>query len=159
MTIMNFDVGLLGFAVAVFAGATVFYAGMSSLFHGARKQLSSSTGNGLALPMAWTTRSTTLPDPARHLATDRRPVAAAGSTATSQLDRLAGLIGDQFDRADATQRLHNRAGQQLDLASYAIQTLVQDLRGIVPSLTPAPAAVSPAPADIRPRATGLSLAA
>jgi hypothetical protein len=45
------------------------------------------------------------------------------------------------------------------LASYAIQTLVQDLRGIVPSLTPAPAAVSPAPADIRPRATGLSLAA
>ncbi|MDZ4843232.1 MAG: hypothetical protein SH859_13990 [Hyphomicrobium aestuarii] len=147
MTMMNFDLGLLGFAVAVFAGATVFYAGVSSLFHGARKQLSSSTG------------TTTLPDPARHLATDQRPGAAAGSTATSQLDRLASLIGDQFDRADATQRLHNRAGQQLDLASYAIQTLVQDLRGIVPALTPAPPAVSPTPADIRPRATGLSLAA
>jgi len=157
MTIMNFDLGLLGFAVAVFAGATLFYAGMSSLFRGSRKQLSSSTGSARSVKLP--TRSTALPDPARHLATDRRPVAAAGSTATSQLDRLAGLIGDQFDRADATQRLHNRAGQQLDLASYAIQTLVQDLRGIVPSLAPAPAAVSPTPADIRPRATGLSLAA
>lgn len=52
-----------------------------------------------------------------------------------QIDRLQKMVTAGADRAGDVERLHRGAGQQIDLASYAVQNLLDELAGIIPSLS------------------------
>lgn len=78
--------------------------------------------------------------------TDATPL--PGQSATHQIDRLAGFVGEQSGRVAVAEELHISAGQQLDLASYAIQTLRSEVGSVAPSLARASDAADRPKADV-----------
>ncbi len=164
---VDFDPGLVTFAAVVFTLATLGYAATSTMLghrivaSAARRTKStlSHRSNVTLLaatrPMAFGASGSRGRQPMDPHAAETVP-SAHGLSSSRQIERLAGYVGEQTARVANAETLHRNAGQQLDLASYSIQTLVRELADIVPSLKPTVVVRDTSPPAAQ---SGLSLAA
>ncbi|MBX9926379.1 MAG: hypothetical protein K2Y05_08485 [Hyphomicrobiaceae bacterium] len=157
----NVDLSLIGFAATVFTLATLGYATVATLFQVRARGANAARARGVnSAPVS--TNHTSFQSGNARIADVMRagrvsPPAPIGMlSASSQIERLSGYVGEQLERVSDAEQLHRRAGQQLDLASYSIQMLSRELGTIVPSLKPVPLALE---AEAAPLRGGLSLAA
>lgn len=77
----------------------------------------------------------------------------------AQVDRLAAIVAADVARAETASRLHASASQQLDLAGYALQSLLDELSDVIPALRPTPVRTPPSITRTPVRAWPVALAA
>lgn len=150
--LISIDPNMAVFAVTVFAIATLSYIAVTFLLANRRLPRSFERLAAGSLPeravkgvkFAGGSRITPKSGPGPK----PDPAQLPCQTATHQIDRLAEFVGEQSGRVAVAEELHISAGQQLDLASYAIQTLRSEVGSVAPSLARAPDAAEEPKADV-----------
>ena len=141
----NVDLSLIGFAATVFTIATLGYATVATLLQVRAGGANAVRARGVnSKPFLKGRTAAIQPGKASTTFGVRAglvspPARLAALSASIQIERLSGYVGEQLERVSDAEQLHRRAGQQLDLASYSIQSLARELGSIVPSLRSAPA--------------------